>query len=769
MPSYVGRPLPRVEDLRLLTGGSRFGADVDRAGELHARVVRSQVPFGRLGAIDPTRAEATPGVVAVFTARELPAVRIPVRLFPTDDAERALQPVLATDYVRYVGDPIAVVVASDAYAAEDAAEELEVEIEPLEAVVDPMRAIEPDSPRVHPGLDSNLMDPKTARHGEDVDALFESAAVVISEEFRVHRHGAVPMEPRALVAEYEPEAERLTVWGAAKVKHFNRRVLAGQLGMPEDSIRLVECDVGGGFGARGEFYPEDFLIPWLAIHLGRPVKWVEDRHENLVALNQSREQVWRVRAAADADGALLGFRAKAWFNQGAYVRTHGSVLLPNLMLNHLPGPYRWRGWETETACVLTNKTGAGTYRGPGQYEPTFVRERMVDLLANELGMDRAEIRRRNLVTAAELPYEAGMPDVDSGRPTRYLEGDYPATFEALVERMGYEELLEESRRRREAGECVGIGVTAFIEMGNPGTFEQSRVVPEPDGSFVAHVGVASVGQGVQTVLAQIAADALGVPMERVRVTHHDTDVIPEGMGAFSSRATVFGGYAVSGAVGDLLAQARTAAAEHLGVDDSKIVLESGEARVKRGRRRVAIAELGVEGEYRYEPGEGSQVLMGANIALVGVDRDTGGVKPLRYGISYDVGKAINPLTLEGQVRGAAVQGMAGALFEEFAYAPDGQPLATSFMDYAMPTAAELSDIEVLLMELGERDPSDPLAGAKGGGEGGIIATAATLANAVADALGAPRGALTDLPITPEKVRAMAAAGDPGVEVPAKVA
>ena len=756
--AYVGQPLPRVEDLRLLTGTSQFGADVDQASELHARIVRSEIPFGRLGEVRTEAAAAMPGVVGVFTAGDVPTVHIPIRLFPTEDAQRALQPVLAEGHVRYVGDPIAVVVAEDPYAAEDAAAEVEAEIDPLEAVVDPIRALDDDAPRVHPELDSNMMDPLTAKHGDDVDGLFDSAAVVVEEELRMHRHGAVPMEPRALLAQYDAAAGRLNLWGAAKVKHFNRRVLAGQLGMAEDAVRLIECDVGGGFGARGELYPEDFLIPWLAVELGRPVKWVEDRHENLVALNHSREQVWRIKAAADADGTLLGFRAKAWFNQGAYVRTHGSVLLPNLMLNHLPGPYRWRGWETETSCVLTNKTGAGTYRGPGQYEPTFVRERMVDLLAGRLEMDRAEIRRRNLVRPEDLPYKAGMPDVDSGEPTSYIEGDYPETFERLMETVGYEDLQAEAERRRADGECVGVGVTAFVEMGNPGVFEQSKVIPRDDGAFWVHVGVASVGQGVQTVLGQIAADALGVTPERIRVTHHDTDVIPEGQGAFSSRATVYGGNAVAGAVADLLGKAREAAAAELDVDPSKVVIEDGEARAKRGQRRIPLAELGVEGEYRYEPGKGSHVLMGANLALVRVDRGTGGVELLRYGISYDVGKAINPLTLLGQVRGAAVQGIAGALYEEFSYSEDGQPLSTSFMDYAMPTAAEMSDIEVVLLELGEHDDANPLAGAKGGGEGGIIATAATLANAVADALGEPGRELLTLPITPEKVRTLASRG-----------
>jgi carbon-monoxide dehydrogenase large subunit len=756
---YVGQPLPRVEDRRLLTGDSQFGADVDQETQLHARMVRSEVPFGELGEIDTAEAAALPGVVGVYTAADVPETYIPIRLFPTEDAERALQPVLARGYVRYVGDPFAIVVAEDPYVAEDAAELVRAEIEPLEANIDPIRALDDDAPRVHPNLDSNKMDPLVVRHGEDVDELFEGAEVVVDEWLRVHRHGAVPMEPRVLLAQHDPAAGRLSVWGAAKVKHFNRRALAGLLGLQEDDVRLIECDVGGGFGARGELYPEDYLVSWLAIELNRPVKWIEDRHENLIAMNHSREQVWNIQAAADADGNLLGYRAKAWWNQGAYVRTHGSKLLPNLILNNLPGPYRWRGWETETVCVLTNKTGAGTYRGPGQYEPTFVRERMVDLLAGCLGMDRAEFRRRNMVRPQDLPYEIGVPDVDSNSWMSYTDGNFPETFDRLMKTVGYEEMVEEAERRRAEGECVGIGVTSFVEIGNPGSFEQSKVVPDADGMIWIHVGVASVGQGVQTVLAHVAADILDIDRDRIRITHHDTDVIPEGQGAFSSRGTVFGGHAVAGAVANFLDNARAAAAKGLAVEPENIVIEKGEARAKRGRKRIPVTDLGVEGEYRYEPGadpEHSHILMGANLALVRVDPETGGVELLRYGISYDVGKAMNPLTLVGQVRGAAVQGIAGALYEEFSYSEDGQPLSTSFMDYAMPTAAEVSDIDVLLLESGDQDDSDPMAGAKGGGEGGIIATAATLSNAVADAVGAPGRELLSLPITPERVQKLAA-------------
>jgi aerobic carbon-monoxide dehydrogenase large subunit len=751
---YVGSRLTRTEDLRFLTGSSSFGADIDLDSELHARIVRSEVPYGRLGEIETAAAERLPGVAGVFTAEELPDVKVPVRLFPTENSRLALQTPLARDYVRYVGDPVAVVVATDPYVAEDAAAEIEMEIEPLEAVVDPVAAAK-GGPVLHEALGSNVMDRVTNNHGEDLETLFGEADVVVSETLRVQRHGAVPMEPRALVAAYDPEAARFAIWGAAKVKHFNRRALASMLGTEELSVRLVECDVGGGFGARGELYPEDFLIPWLARELGAPVKWVEDRHENLIALNHSREQVWDVEMAGTRDGRLLGFRAEAWFNQGAYARTHGSVLMPGLMRNHVVGPYQWRGYETAVCSVLTNKTGAGTYRGPGQYEPTFVRERMIDLLAGELKVDRAELRRENLVRPDQMPYDSGVPDLDSGATTLFVEGDYPRTFGHLIDDYGYESLRAESDERRARGERVGVGVTAFVEMGNPGTFEQSHVICEPDGRFTVHVGIASVGQGVETVLGQIAADRLGVPIERVAISYKDTDLIPEGQGAFSSRATVFGGNAIVGAVRALHENAALAAAERLEVDPSKVVIEGDRARVKRGRRTVELAELEVEGEFRYEPGPGSHVLMGANLALVRVDPETGGVEILRYGIAYDVGKAINPLTLEGQVKGAAVQGVGGALFEEFAYGDDGQPLATSFMDYAMPTAAELSDIDVFLLELGEQEADDPLAGAKGGGEGGIIAVGATLTNAVADALGEPGRGLRSIPVTPEKVRSLA--------------
>jgi aerobic carbon-monoxide dehydrogenase large subunit len=751
---YVGQPVPRVEDRRLLTGAGTYADDFNRDGQLYASIVRSYAAHGRILSIDTSAATARDGVVAVFTGEELPDLRIPVRLFPTENAERALQPPLARDRVRYVGDPVAVVVAEDPYLAEDAAADVIVDIDPLEPLLDPLAAYAGEDEPLHEGLSSNLLDTRTAKQGRNLDAIFKRAAVVVSERFHVHRHGAVPLEARGLLAEFDPGAGRLTTWGAAKVKHFNRRILARLLDLPEESVRYVEGDVGGGFGARGEFYPEDFLIPWLAMRLERPVKWIEDRRENLIALNQSREQDWEIEMAADGDGKLLAFRARGVFNQGAYARTHGSVLFPMLMINHLPGPYRWDAYEIEAASVLTNKTPAGTYRGPGQYEPNFIRERMVDLVARELELDPVEIRRRNLVTKADMPYKTGVKDLDTQLPVSYTEGDYEETFERLLAHVDYDALRADVDRRQEQGEKVGLGVATFIEMGNPGIFEQSRAVAEADGSFTVHVGIASVGQGVETVLSQVAADTLGVALDRITVSYHDTDVVPEGQGAFSSRATVWGGHAIAGAIQDMIARARPVAAERLSVPADELRLDAG-VLVHENGASATLAELGVQGEYRYEPGEASHILMGANVGVVAVDAESGEVDIQRLAISYEVGKAINPMTLEGQVRGAAAQGIGGTLLEEFAYDAGGQPLSTSFMDYAMPTAAEIPDVEVVIVELGETSPQSPLAGAKGGGEGGIIAIGGTLTNAIADALGPEAGPLTTLPLTPERLYAPA--------------
>ena len=707
MSSLVGTNAPRGDALALVTGAARFVADVDRPGQLWARIVRSPFAHGRLVGIDIAAALVSPGVVDIFTAADIADVRIPIRLpfAETPSANEHLQPPLARDTVRYVGEPIAVVVAESAAAAEDAAELVVPHIEAEPAVVDVIAAERAGA----------VVERVPMRYG-DVDAAFADAAVVVRRRLRMHRHTGVPLETRGLVAELDDG--RLTVWGAAKVKHFNRAVLAEMLGLPADALRLVEVNVGGAFGVRGEFYPEDYLVPLAARRTGRAVKWIEDRYEHFVATNHAREQVHEIEVAAAADGRLLAFRDRAWCDQGAYVRTQGILpaLLPAM---HLPGPYAWDAFEIESIGVTTNRTPVGTYRGPGATEATFVRERMLDVVARQLGIDPVELRRRNLIPGDRMPfvYDFGP----AAPPLVYETGDFRAFFERLLEESGYEQL------RSERGPGTVIGVAAFVEVGGVGPFEHAWIVPQ-DGRYRVRVGVASVGQGVETVLAQIAADELGVPLDEVCVEYHDTDDVPEGFGAFASRSTVLAGNAVAVAARDL--------------------------REKAGRDLAgAAAELaaaGLRGEGTFEK-ENPSFSFGANLSLVAVDEVTGKVTPLRHAVAFDVGRAINPVLVHGQLAGAAAQGIAGALYEELVYDDDGNPLTTSFLDYQMPTAAELPAVEVIAIE--HPTPTNPL-GIKGAGEAGMNGAPAAVANAVADALSLPEDAVTSLPLSAAAVHAL---------------
>lgn len=758
-PDYVGRPVLRLEDVPLLVGDGAFVDDLERPGQLQARVVRSSVARGLISSIDVERARALPGVVAVVTASDLPAgMRIPLRLAPNETARKALQPPLAADVVRYVGEPIAVVAATSGYLAEDAADLVGVEIEPLPGVIDALASSAEGAPAVHEPVPGNVVSTVLATAGGNIDALFAQAEIVVGEELSVHRHTAIPLEPRGLLAEVAGDG-LLTVWGPTKVKHHNRRVLAELLDLPIDRVRFVEPDVGGGFGIRGEFYPEDFLIPWLALTTGRPVKWVEDRAEHFVASNHSREQHCRIEIAATKKGKLLALRAKIWVDVGAYVRTNGLVPVLNVV-THLAGPYKWPAIEAQSVGVLTNTTPTATFRGPGQYEAALHRERLLERVARRLDIDPAELRRRNLVPRAEMPYSPAYDGLAD--PVVYGSGDFPLHWRRLCKYAGYDRLRADVARERLAGRRVGLGVAAYVEAGGRGPYEWARVLPGADGAFAVQVGVASVGQGIGTAMAQIAADVLMVSLDRVHVTFQDTKVVTEGTGAFASRSVVFGGNAVAGAARDLLERARVAGADLLGVPPDDIDLRDGILHDRsRPDRCVTIADTGCAGSFRFEQ-QGRSFSMGAALAVVELDVGTGETRVRRCIVACDVGRAINPLIVEGQLVGAAAQGIAGVLLERLAYGPDGQPLVTSFMDYLMPTAAELPTIEALALELPKRrsDLANPL-GVKGAGEAGIIGVGAAVANAVADAIGGDT-IIADLPITPERVlRLLRSAEQPG--------
>jgi aerobic carbon-monoxide dehydrogenase large subunit len=758
----VGARLPRKEDPRLLRGLGRFGDDLSAAGQAWARVVRSPVAHGRLAAVDARRASRAAGVIRVVTGADLPpGLVIPVRLpLQGVDLTGFLQPVLAADRVRYVGEPLAVVVAGDPYAAEDAAELVDIDIDAEPAVLDAAAAARPGSPLLFPA--GNVAADFTLGYG-DVDAAFARAAHVVETSVEIGRHTAVPLEPRALLADADPRTGALSIFGMTKVPVFNRGVLASMLGIDETLIHVHAVDAGGGFGVRGEFYPEDFLVPWLARTLGRPVKWTEDRAEHLVGVNHSRQQAHRIAAAFDGDGRITALRDDVVHDNGAYCRTHG-ITVPELTVAMLPGPYRVPAYTGRIRVVLTNKTPCGTYRAPGRFEGTTAREQLLDVAAGRLGLDRLELRRRNLLSRNELPHR--RPLTTLGTDLVLDAGDYPGLFEAAVteaERLGYP---EEVRHRGQPGRARGLGVAAFLEKSGLGPQETADVAVSGSGGVRVFSGGTSLGQGVETVLAQIAADALGADPASVTVTCGDTQRQPFGMGSWASRTTVVAGNAVHAAAQAVRLRATEVAARMLEVAPGDLVVSDGRvgvhgdpaASVTLGQIARAAGPAGLCARRRFDVTHMTYPY-GVHIAVVEVDPGTGRVRVLRYLVAYEVGRAVNPTLVEGQLRGGAAQGLGGALLEEFSYDESGQPQATTFMEYRMPTAAEVPPIDVLVTQQAPA-PGNPL-GLRGAGEGGVSAAGAALASAVRDALGLA-GSVGRLPLTAARVQALAATSMEGI-------
>ncbi|MGI8447211.1 MAG: xanthine dehydrogenase family protein molybdopterin-binding subunit, partial [Streptosporangiaceae bacterium] len=572
----IGTSIPRKEDPRLLRGLGRFGADFARPGQLWARVVRSPVAHGRLRSVDTARAAGAEGVVTVVTAASLPpGLAIPVRLQVQDADLRAyLQPVLAADTVRYVGEPVAVVVARDPYAAEDAAELVDTDIDEAPAVLDAAAAAAPDAPALFPG--GNVAADFALGYG-DVAGAFARADAVVEVEVEIGRHGAVPLEPRALLADPDPVTGGLSIFGMTKVPVFNRDLLGSLLGMDETLIHVHAVDAGGGFGARGEFYPEDFLVPWLARTLRQPVIWVEDRAEHLVAVNHSRQQTHRIAGAFDPVGRILGLRDEVVHDNGAYCRTHG-IIVPELTVAMLPGPYRVPAYRGRIRVVMTSKTPCGTYRAPGRFEGSTAREQLLDVAAHQLKISRNEIRSRNLLRADELPCQRSMSTL--GTDVILDAGDYPALLaaaQAEAGRLGYADVVQEGRR---AGRLRGLGVAAFLEKSGLGPQETADVVVSRTGAVHVFSGGTSLGQGIETVLAQIAADALGVDPGQVSVVNGDTDRQPFGGGSWASRSTVVAGSAVHAAAGAVRDRAAEVAARMLEASPCDLVSEDGRISVR---------------------------------------------------------------------------------------------------------------------------------------------------------------------------------------------
>jgi aerobic carbon-monoxide dehydrogenase large subunit len=755
--SFVGSPIERIEDLRFLRGKGQYVDDLSPAGLLHAVVVRSSIAHGRIRAIDCKSALTRPGVHAVITAADIGRVpTIPLRQEQLEIFRPFEQPVIAVSKVRYVGEPVAVVVADTAAAAEDAAEAVAIDIEELPVIADCDAAESggptlppPRAPRGEGRQGANLAGTLTAVKG-DADAAFRAAPFTRREQFKVQRHTALPMEPRGLVAEWHDG--RLTLFGAAKVPFPNRRILAQQLGLADDAIRMVENDIGGGFGVRGEFYPEDFLIPFAARFVGRPVKWIEDRREHLIATNHARDVSCTLEIACSRDGAILALRGHAKADVGAYLRTNGATG-PRNTAQILSGPYRAPNIHIEVSLYLTNKTPVGTYRGPGRFEADFFRERLFDMAAGDLGIDRVAFRRRNLIAESEMPYALAKV-VELNLETATDSGDYRRTFERCLAEIGWAAKAPLHGKLID-GRYHGTAIGCYFEGGASGPREHARLVLDRDGTVSVHVGSSANGQGLETAFAQVAADALEIPMARIRgVYHGSTDLLPQGFGTYSSRSIVMGGSAILAAAAKLREMIRMAAARRLGCDAKQVEIVEGGAQVRAGasgRAFVPLSEIAADGliaDGTYASPHRTYSY-GAHAGHVAIDPATGHIEVLDYVAVEDVGRIINPAMLHGQAIGAIVQGLGGTFLEHLVYDEHGQLLTGSLADYLMPSAGDFSIVRAIAFEE-KPAPHNPL-GAKGAGEGGIIPVGGVIANAVAAALRPLGVEPRDLPLSPPRV------------------
>ncbi len=770
---YFGAAVKRREDPRFLRGEGRFVDDVKLAGMLHAAFLRSPHAHARVRAIRTDAARSMPGVVAVFTFHDLERWMKPLPLFGAVppglaaairfDIHQAPQYALCRDRAVYVGEIAAMVVADSRARAEDAVDRIEVDWEPLPVLVDMRAAVGSSAPILYPDWGTNVAVGFTHGIG-NVDRAFAGADVVMSETFHVQRYVGMPIEGRGAVAAWDRRDGSLTTWNSTQVSHFVQQGLAGLLGLPHHKIRVIAPDLGGGFGTKASGYAEDVLVPIAAIALDRPVKWVEDRREHMMAAAHARDQIHEIELAATRDGTIVGLRDRIWLDLGAY--NVWGIVLPYNTVAHLIGPHRIRDMRVEFKAVVTNKTPNAPYRGAGRPEAVFAMDRAVDCLARQLGMDPAEIRRRNYIRADELPYDFGMPYRD-GNPLVYDSGDFPAALEAALEAAGYAEFRRQQAGLRARGVYRGIGISGYVEGTAIGPFEGATVKLDLSGKVQVATGAVNSGQGHETSFAQVAADALGVPLDWITVVGGDTAAVPFGVGTFASRSAVTAGNSIADAASQVREKLVKAAATLLEASPADIDIEDGQAFV-RGAPGSAVplgrvvqasiptfAKPGVASPdfeasaYHHVPTV--TYASAVHVAEVEVDVGTGHVKLRRYVVAHDCGKVINPMIVEGQVHGGVAQGVGGALFEEMVYDEEGQLLTGTFMDYLVPTAMELPSIETVHLEY--PSPRNPL-GVKGLGEGGAISPPAAIANAIDDAL-APFGVrVTETPASPAKILAL---------------
>jgi carbon-monoxide dehydrogenase large subunit len=769
---YFGASVRRVEDPRLITGQGCYVDDLQIAGVLHAAFVRSGHAHAYILSVDCAAARAVPGVIAVYAAEDLGdlASKPLPHTVPVAVLQQPLnyQP-LADREVCHVGVPIVVVVAESRAIAEDAAALVEVEYELLDAVVDWRNALDPAAPLAHVDSPNNLV---TSLHGRfgPVEGIFASAPHVFAETFETHRGGCHAMECRGVAVLPDPMGG-LTVWTSTQMPYMVRRLIADHLGRDERTVRVIAPDVGGGFGPKGVFYPEEIVIPLAALKLQRPIKWIEDRSEHFVSTAQQRDQAWSVEVAADNSGKLLAVRGRCLHDNGGYV-PYGAVAAVT-SLAAFPGPYALQAVDIRIDIVFTNLVPNTPVRGAGRPTACFVLERLADRVARELSIEPAEVRRRSFIRKDQFPYMTGMKSRD-GSPISFDSGDYHACLDAVLARAG-DDFAARQQEAIAGGRYIGRGIASYVEDTGLAPFEGATIRVEPTGKVVIQTGAANQGQGHATILAQICADILGVRLEDVVVESGDTGKFPLGIGAIASRTAVTAGSSVHQASAAVRVKAIKVASEILEASEADLVLEEGAVHVvgvpgmqvplgeiasrlngMSGMPMFAGVDPGLSATAYYEARKNT-FANGTHLAEVEVDIDTGRVKITRYVIGHDCGVLINPMLVDGQVRGGVVHGIGNALFERMIYDEAGQPLTTSYADYLLPTAPEVPRIEIVHVE--SPSPLNPI-GVKGAGEGGTIPAAACIIAAIENAL-APFGVrIAEHPVSPARIRQLIRASPP---------
>ncbi|HEX3179102.1 MAG TPA: xanthine dehydrogenase family protein molybdopterin-binding subunit [Methylomirabilota bacterium] len=753
---FIGDRLLRKEDPRLVQGRGRYVGDIRLPGMLEAAIVRSPHAHARIVAIDRERALKAPGVVGVLTFADLGEAARPLPIVPPHAALRGKNfQLLAERRACFVGEAVAVVLAESRQAAADARALIDVSWEPLPAVQDPTA---PGEARVHDDIPDNLAGRVTLSRG-DVAAALAAAPRRAQLRLAIGRAGGQPMETRGLVAEYNAMADLLTVWASSQVPHQVRQFVCEVLGLEPHRVRVIAPDVGGGFGAKLIVYPEDVLIPLLALRCGRPVRWLEDRLEHMQTATQERRQTHTVDVGFDDEGRLLALRDRFVHDTGAY--TPRGLVVPLLTASMLAGPYRVPSVEVTFDSVYTHRVPVTPYRGAGQPQAVFVIERVMDLIARKTGRDRAAVRFTNLVQPTDMPYDVGLANYRGSGNVVYDSGDYPAVLRRALETSGWDQLAKDCARARHEGRRLGLGLACYVELTGVGPFEGATIRADAAGRITVFTGVPSQGQGLETTLAQVAADELGVTPAEVSVTGGDTLGIPQGIGTFASRAAVVGGNAVALAARELRRKCVRLAALALGIAEDD-VQQHGKRFAERanpdrfvelGRLAAAAAVApsasgvppGLEATHYFQPPD-IAYSSGACVALAEVDPETGRVRIAGYWMSHDSGRLINPTVVEGQLHGAIAIGLGSALLEEIRYDANGQPLAGSFMDYALPRSDDLPSLQIDHLET--PSPLNPL-GLKGVGESGTLPVPAVVASAVEDALGVR---IDDMPIAAARLR-----------------